>query len=894
MKKIGIFIITFLVYLESCFASQEVIDFWGSYDPRNCPLNVEVVKEWETDLGNFQLVRYHLGKLVGTNKTASPVIAAYYGYPKGAKKVPGIVQIHGGGQRASKERVESWVELGFACISINWGGKVLEEPDTPNTDWDGLAAGFIRPGVNKDDELDHHDKIIPGKNTLFKEPHLLNSSWNLIAMSARRALTFLEERPEIDNEKLGVEGHSMGGRATVLTAIDPRVKAASPSVGGSGFLNQDLWGLPGSARHMGPEDGLDFYRKVVSAQSYWPYIKAPILFLGATDDFNSPTELVVKGMSLLPARTQRMLVLAPHLNHRFTTETDAARFLWMIAHLKGDFIFPQQSKSTLRLDTRNHVPVFTVDVDVSSGHPIEKVEIYYGYARDPRIRFWRSAEVRREGLVYSAACPVFDVNEPLFAFANITYKLDRILPERPGRPPSDLMTVSSEYQAVYPDALQAAGIKATEKPQRLIDDFSHGMRDWYLLSQDNPGHWYYGTRKLLDPSFMGPKGGKLALDIRTSAEKNTLAIGIDVNRWEGYTGRKTDSYLAFVKLPAEGLHSIQLSAGDFKNEKGQALQDWDEITELFLTPSNRVKGPQATTHDWQGDPPELRKLCWVEGTLIRRPYPHEPRDKYKDSAKADLPDSHPPSIDGTIRLSTPRFSLAFDAEGRPRSFGPAGGEEQWLQQENPGDGFVLRQVGSDAGIRFTDLSWTSEGLLRVATASIRNQPVQSLLIKVNSGTTYLAFHIVKMEGIPASGIFELVFEMNVKSEGVSAIPLDYMTEDRSRKNQVLVARSALWEQSTHNPLGGFALYRPLDENDEDETILRIWVNEGLPHPKVSGEWTLERARSWISEWITRYADTSYLNIMADRQEELYEAVPIAQRAGIRNGVISSFLTKFFL
>lgn len=615
----------FFLCLTSCFATTEVLDFWGSYDPCKDPLNVEVVQQWETDLGNFQLVRYDLGKLVGTNKSASPVIAAYYGYPKGHKKVPGIVQIHGGGQRASKERVESWVELGFACISINWGGKVLEEPDTPNTDWDGLAVGFIRPGVNKVDELDHHDKIIPGKNTLFKEPHLLNSSWNLIAMSARRALTFLEERPEVDNEKLGVEGHSMGGRATVLTAIDPRVKAASPSVGGSGFLYQDLWGLPGSARHMGPEDGLDFYRKVVSAQSYWPYVTAPILFLGSTNDFNSPTELVVKGMSLLPARTERMLVLAPHLNHRFTTATDAARFLWMISHLQSDFNFPKQSKSFLRLDTQNHIPEFNVHVEGASGLSIEKVEIYYGYARDPRIRFWRSAEVKREGPVYKADCPVFDVNEPLFAFANIIYELDRTMPARPGHPPLDLLTVSSEYQSVYPDALQTAGIRATEKPQRLIDDFSHGMRDWYLLSQDNPGHWYYGTRKLLDPSFMGPKGGKLALNIRTSAENNTLAIGIDVNRWQGYTGRKLDNYVAFVELSAKGIHSIQLSAGDFKNEKGQALKDWDEITELYLTPSNRVKGPLATSLDWHGDPPELKNLRWVEGILSRRPYPHEPR-----------------------------------------------------------------------------------------------------------------------------------------------------------------------------------------------------------------------------------------------------------------------------
>lgn len=45
-----------------------------------------------------------------------------------------------------------------------------------------------------------------------------NSAWFLCALGARRALTFLERQPEADGERLGVYGHSMGGKITVLTA----------------------------------------------------------------------------------------------------------------------------------------------------------------------------------------------------------------------------------------------------------------------------------------------------------------------------------------------------------------------------------------------------------------------------------------------------------------------------------------------------------------------------------------------------------------------------------------------------------------------------------------------------------------------------------------------------
>ena len=86
-----------------------------------------------------------------------------------------------------------------------------------------------------------------------------------------------------------------------------------------------------------------------------PTSTAPILFLGSTNDFNSPTEWVVKGLSKLPPETERMLALAPHLNHRFTDQTSASRFMWMEAHLKKSFRFPKVSPAELVLDTENKV-----------------------------------------------------------------------------------------------------------------------------------------------------------------------------------------------------------------------------------------------------------------------------------------------------------------------------------------------------------------------------------------------------------------------------------------------------------------------------------------------------------------------------------------------------------
>ena len=49
-------------------------------------------------------------------------MAAVYGYPKGGTNLPGLVQIHGGGQYADQQAVLTNAKRGYATISISWAG----------------------------------------------------------------------------------------------------------------------------------------------------------------------------------------------------------------------------------------------------------------------------------------------------------------------------------------------------------------------------------------------------------------------------------------------------------------------------------------------------------------------------------------------------------------------------------------------------------------------------------------------------------------------------------------------------------------------------------------------------------------------------------------------------
>jgi hypothetical protein len=255
---------------------------WAGYDPRAEPLDVEVLKEWEEDGVVLRVLRYR----VGVFKGKPAMLAAVYGYPKGGTNLPGLVQIHGGGQFAQYQAPLSNAKRGYATISIAWAGRLAApnyqvDPDAVKLFWEG-QTNHPRYRVTTDwGALDayHSPCREPGNNFILNPPSTStidpvpsprNSGWFPCAMAARRALTFLEQQPEVDPKRLGVYGHSMGGKLTVLTAgTDSRVKAAAPSCGGISDDGRQLGG----------------FVEALGDKAYLKNITCPIAFMSPANDF---------------------------------------------------------------------------------------------------------------------------------------------------------------------------------------------------------------------------------------------------------------------------------------------------------------------------------------------------------------------------------------------------------------------------------------------------------------------------------------------------------------------------------------------------------------------------------------------------------------------------------
>jgi hypothetical protein len=97
---------------------QTVAALWAGYDPRQEPLETERLKEREEDGVVLRVLRYRSGVFKGQQA----MMAAVYGFPKGGRKLPGLVQIHGGGRYADCRAPLTNAKRGYATISLAWAG----------------------------------------------------------------------------------------------------------------------------------------------------------------------------------------------------------------------------------------------------------------------------------------------------------------------------------------------------------------------------------------------------------------------------------------------------------------------------------------------------------------------------------------------------------------------------------------------------------------------------------------------------------------------------------------------------------------------------------------------------------------------------------------------------
>ncbi len=591
---------------------QSVKELWADYDSTKEPLEVKIVRQWKDGETTCQYLTYTIGTFKGKKAT----MAAFYAFPtkpKGDKKIPALIQMHGGGQRAASHSAKYGADNGYATLSINWGGREMEKARSgePTTDWGAVDA--TQKGHNS-----HYGSLAPDKLTIDKVESPRNSNWFLIIIAAKRGITLLQQQPEVDGDRIGAFGHSMGGKLTVMLAgADKRIKAAAPSCGGSGSAPDHIRNRPNAGvrrRHS------KLYHKTIDDALYLKEITAPILYVGPHNDFNGILDNMYDNWRSIKSKAVNYTI-TPHMNHRAVSEHYFAGMLFFEQHLKGEFDFPKTPKITASLKTKDSIPSVTLKPDQLKN--IAKVDIYYSV--DPHIltRFWRIAPSERKGDSWEAKCPIFSTDQPLYIMANVYYKLDHPLVGYPWmRQIPKTFGISSEMISYSPQRLRTAKVKATPARSRVIQKDFADYHDWYRLSWNNPHWWSAHTRKIKDPAFAAPQGARLALDVKT-AHDAVLFFELQDNNWNAFPGQKKGQYFAQVNIKgSDKWQTVGARVSDFKlfgKRTMHPLKSWRHITELGIRGRVKVQQgdkeielPMGKPINWK-TPRNFRNLRWKGG-----------------------------------------------------------------------------------------------------------------------------------------------------------------------------------------------------------------------------------------------------------------------------------------
>ena len=551
---------TFAPY-EAGAVPQSATDLWKDYDPRKEDLEVKVIKEWNEDGVVTRYVTFKVGRFKG----ADARVAAYYSFPEGAAKAPAFVWCHGGGQRAERRRGVYFAKQGFATVDVNWLGREMEAGISENTDWGKVDPSqgprFYKKALRKGWKRN----LQPDEHTIDPVASPRNNNWFLLVVAAKRAITFLEEQPEVDADRLGLSGFSMGGTITAMAAMDPRLKAVAPFVGGTAFLHVDFPGLPGTSLHPHVQANLELYGKTVDPSAYWPLVKCPVMFINSTNDFHAAFDRVYQSMELLPHDEWRVSMNV-HENHRPGPEQWVMLNKWFNWHLKGVHDrMPATPQS--KLEVEGGSASFTVTPDMGEEEAVE-TEIYYSYDPNSRTRFWIRAEAipDAEGKSWSAKLTAHE-NHPLYAFAVCRYPLASAVELQHGGS-AESFTLTSMVRSVVPDPADLKPFTSLSGTETVLEDFANGLQDW--SARDG--------RDIVTYKFQSPTLdlANKELSMRIGTGGRNLSLLLMANCQFFGTGKDLGTFTLSKEVEGKGVQDVVIRREDFTGD-GKKAFEWSKV-----------------------------------------------------------------------------------------------------------------------------------------------------------------------------------------------------------------------------------------------------------------------------------------------------------------------------
>ena len=260
--------------------------------------------------------------------------------------------------------------------------------------------------------------------------------------------------------------------------------------------------------------------------------------------------------------------------HHNTEKIGQNTKIWLEKHvLDKEHVWPKQASTKLSLNAKG-IPQLHVTPDMTE--QVESIEIYYALKTAVSFqRAWRDVKVSRKDKTYFATMPILNVDDYIFAFANIKYKSTIVL--------------STKFNAAIPSKLGKA--IATDKPSSTLYSGDGALGNWFQVAPaEGKGgikgfrainkHRGTGTEQLSDPKFKAPKGANLAFKFYCT-QPQTL------------TFKAGDHYQMTLEITASNDWQEMIIKADklINVHNKQPMKDWEKVGKIHFNPQ---KGSDIT------------------------------------------------------------------------------------------------------------------------------------------------------------------------------------------------------------------------------------------------------------------------------------------------------------
>lgn len=402
-------------------------EVWTDYDPDRGDYREEIVAEETKDGIRFRdtyISAYVLGEEIR--------VYCMYAVKAGATNAPGLMNVHGWLSRPGMDM--DFVRDGWAVMAHDYCGKTGDRPHYTKYP-EKLRYGNMDAAVGyrvKSKKPDGKDITDPRQTDDYL--------WYAIQ---RRVLSYLLSQNEVDRTRIGAKGYSYGGTLMWNLATDPRVKAVVAYFG-IGWLDyyrdRQVWMYKVPYAEPAKSPGEDLVLSAIAPEAHAPYIRAACLWLNGSNDHHGGHERGEQTFKRFQPGVPWSFAHQARGHHNTEKLGQDAR-RWLEKHVLGyDIYWPARPVSEIKLDTAG-VPEFRLTP--ADPDRVEGVEVYCALKEPVSfIRHWLDAKAERRGNTWVAKVPVKNVDDYLFAFANLRY-------------PGDIV-ISSDFTAAIPSKLGKA------------------------------------------------------------------------------------------------------------------------------------------------------------------------------------------------------------------------------------------------------------------------------------------------------------------------------------------------------------------------------------------------------------------------------------------------------